>query len=385
MNLRDTLAQKPLFYSTIDTNRMPNAYEKFKQFSKLPPVVHIVGTNGKGSTGRFLALMLRQTGKRVGHYTSPHIVDFNERFWIDGKNATDEALELAHNHLQNILPKKILDELSYFEYATFLAAIIFEDCDIVIMEAGLGGEWDATNVFPKILSIITPIGYDHQDFLGHSMEEIASTKLRSITTTTLLSSGQDPRVVSIAQSIGKEREVFIGFASEILNHKTLQDIQEYAKKYAYPNFLQENIALSYSAARLLHVKPDIATLPPLDLRARFEWIRENVLLDCGHNPMAARALVESLEDKKYTFVYNAYEDKDVEGVLEIVYPKMEALHVIPMGDKLRPNAKERIIAFASQNGIEIKEFDYTLGADRAYVVFGSFGVVEAFLKGMHAK
>jgi dihydrofolate synthase/folylpolyglutamate synthase len=385
MNLKQTLAKKPPFSSFIDTNRMPRAYEQCKNSFNLNPIIHIIGTNGKGSTGRFLALMLQQSGMKVGHYTSPHISEFRERFWIDGSLVSDDELENAHAKLQIILPKNRCQELSYFEYSTFLAAILFEDCDVVIMEAGLGGEWDATNVFPKCQSIITPIGLDHQDFLGNSIEEIASTKLRSITTTTIICANQDKRVVTVANSIAKEREILLVDAAQIPNENTLKEIDAYAKKYSYPKFLKDNIITSYSAARLLHVKPKISTLPPLDLRARYEWIEDNILLDCGHNPMAAKALVDTLGEEKYQFIYNAYEDKDFEEVLNILAPKIESLHVIPMGDANRVSAEMKIINYAKENGIKVDKFDFTLDGKKTYIVFGSFGVVAAFLKGMYAQ
>ena len=384
MNLEQTLVQKPLFSSVIDTDRMPRAYEECKKCLKLPPTVHIVGTNGKGSTGRFLALMLRQSGKSVGHYTSPHITQFCERFWLDGNLVSQEELENAHKRLQTILSTKTLDGLSYFEYSTFLAALLFENCDVVIMEAGLGGEWDATNVFPKALSIITPIGYDHQDFLGNSIEEIANTKLRSITTTTILCQNQNPKAKEIAKEIARKREILLVDAIDIPTKATLEKIDLYAKKYLYPSFLRDNIVTSYSAARLLHVKPNLSTLLPLDLRARYEWIEDNVLLDCGHNPMAAKALVGALDEGKYSFIYNAFEDKDYEEVLKILTPKMDSLHVIPMGESNRLSAQEKIVNYALKNSIRVERFNFTLDREKNYVVFGSFGVIAAFLKGMYA-
>lgn len=383
MNLSQTLAQKPLFSASFDVNRMPRAYKICEKFLKIPPIIHVIGTNGKGSTGRFLALMLHSFGKNVGHYTSPHISVINERFWISGSEASDEALEEAHQYLQTVLPKEILDELSYFEYTTFLAVIVFKDCDTIILEAGLGGEWDATNVFPKALTIVTPIGLDHQDFLGESIEEIASTKLRSITTTTILAPNQPPEVIEIAKKIAFEREVSL-VNTFLLNEKTIQEMDKYTKKYSYPDFLQENLKLAYSAARLLHVKPNMDTLSPLDLHARFEWFAHNVLLDCGHNPLAASVLVSALGDGKFSFIYNAYEDKDVESVIKILLPKIESLHVIPMIDKGRKSAHEKIKTIAQQFGIEVKEFDFKLNPHKNYVVFGSFGVIEAFMKGMNA-
>lgn len=384
MNLEQTLAKKPLFSATIDVTRMPRAYDLCKNSINIPKVIHIIGTNGKGSTGRFLALMLQQSGKKVGHYTSPHINRFNERFWINGDLVNDSALEKAHEYLQTILPQALLDELSYFEYATFLGAIVFKDCDMVVMEAGLGGEWDATNVFPKQLSIVTPVGLDHQDFLGDTLVEIAQTKIRSIQTTTILAQNQPLEVLRVARKIASERNIELIEKPMPLEEMELKNIQSYVKKYLYPDFLQANISLAYSAAKLLHVKPEVSTLPPLDLKARFEWVENNVLVDCGHNPLAASALVSALGDGKFTFIYNAYDDKDVRKVIEILLPKIESLHVIPMAQNGRKDARDKITTIAKEYNIPLSEFNYKLDSRENYVVFGSFGVVEAFMKGIYA-
>ena len=113
--LNNFLNQKPLFYKKIDLERMPKAFDLIKDKISLKPVIHIVGTNGKGSTGRFLAHTLLKRGYSVGHYTSPHILKFNERIWINGDDIRDEELEKAHQKLQKLLPKKVSEALSYFE------------------------------------------------------------------------------------------------------------------------------------------------------------------------------------------------------------------------------------------------------------------------------
>ena len=165
--LGDFLSSKPLYYKEIDHERVHEAYARLKPHIKQLKTVHLVGTNGKGSTGRILAHLaalgfdkLSHRKLSVGHYTSPHIMKFNERIWIDGKNVDNTTLEKAHQKLQTLLLDRDSEALSYFEYTTFLAMLSFSDCDYVVLEAGLGGEHDATNVFPKTLSIITPIAIE---------------------------------------------------------------------------------------------------------------------------------------------------------------------------------------------------------------------------------
>ena len=155
--LEQFLNSKPLYYDKIDYTAMPKIWESVKHYFSLPKIIHIIGTNGKGSTGRFLAEYLYGSGFSCGHFSSPHIKRFNERFWKNANEATDTLLEEAHKKLISILPKAFRESISYFEYSALLAAVLFEDSDYAIFEAGLGGEYDATNVFKKELSFYTKV------------------------------------------------------------------------------------------------------------------------------------------------------------------------------------------------------------------------------------
>jgi len=129
-NLKEFLDSKPLYYKEIDHERIHIAYDRLKPHIKRPKTIHIVGTNGKGSTGRMIAYLAWRQGVRkqevggrsysVGHYSSPHIMKFNERIWINGADASDEVLEVAHHKLYDILGKELSGSLSYFEYSTHL-------------------------------------------------------------------------------------------------------------------------------------------------------------------------------------------------------------------------------------------------------------------------
>lgn len=177
--LEKFLEHKTLYYDKIDFSIVKNSWEILKNHIKLPFVIHIVGTNGKGSTGRFLAHYLYKKEYKVLHYSSPHISKFNERIWINGSDVSDNNLEEAHKKIQNILPLELLQKLTYFEYTTLIALFLSSNFDYIVLEAGLGGEFDATNVVENNLSLITTIDLDHQSFLGNSVEEIARTKMRA--------------------------------------------------------------------------------------------------------------------------------------------------------------------------------------------------------------
>ena len=198
------LENKPLYYKEIDHERVHIAYGMLKPHIRQPRTVHIVGTNGKGSTGRMIAHLAYKSGLSVGHFSSPHILKFNERIWLNGSDSSDTLLEAAHQRLFRILGEEMSDKLSYFEYTTLLSFVVFENCDLMVLEAGLGGEFDATNVCDKELSVITPIGIDHQAFLGETIEEIATTKIRSIQKQLLLAPQVYGEVVKVAKEIAQD-------------------------------------------------------------------------------------------------------------------------------------------------------------------------------------
>ena len=200
MKVENFLAQKSTNYDRIDRFLMFRMYEKYKKHFKNIPIIQLIGTNGKGSTGRYLAQLLENLDYTVGHYTSPHIFSFKERFYLKGKIVSEEELQKAHENLEEIF-KQDLEKLSYFEYATFLAVLLFQKCDFILLEAGVGGEYDATSVFERKMNIFTRIGFDHMQILGDSLEDIARTKLKVMASVSLISDEQEQSVLKLAQAL----------------------------------------------------------------------------------------------------------------------------------------------------------------------------------------
>ncbi len=380
-SLETFLATKPLYYDVIDYERMPNAYASIRSyFSKLPKIIHLVGTNGKGTTGRFLATLLRAQGLHVGHYTSPHILKFNERIWMDGRDVEEDLLEKAHETLLTWLSPAMAEALSYFEYTTLLAMVIFSaNCEYVILEAGLGGEHDATNVFPKILSIITPIGLDHQAFLGETIEAIAYTKINSVCNDMVVAKQYANEVNTIAQKRSEACKHPVFYVEKIWDETGFTPIEKLVSS-PLPFFLQENFKTAYCALKVLGY--DITQNIWVDdiLQGRCQKVLPNVTLDVGHNAMAAQALAQTFDGKKVHLVYNSYKDKDFKAILTILKPIIETLLVIEIQSP-RAAFREDIYAAALALDIEAQPFD-GIETDKEYLVFGSFSVVEAFLKGV---
>ncbi len=398
MQLLDFLQQKPLYYKEIDHERVHHAYGKIKPHIRRPLTVHIVGTNGKGSTGRMIAHLAWKSGKCVGHFSSPHILTFNERIWLNGADSTDAALEEAHQRLFALLGSQMSEALSYFEYTTLLALVVFEHCDLMVLEAGLGGEFDATNICDKELSVITPIGIDHQAFLGETVEEIAATKIRSIQKQALLAPQPYDEVLKVAREIAGEKGVKLflcrlGFPYPDINvnNKEINDVngsvgmratrptvEEIAKAKGWPDYLAENAAVAIQALEILDIAYDLNDLKDLELFGRFYALTPYIRIDVGHNPLAAKAIVGAMESET-VLIYNSLDDKDYEAVLRILKPKVKRVEIISI-ESQRATTQEEIENALKKVGLPYGYFENKIDQKENYLVFGSFYVVEAFLK-----
>ena len=388
------MESKPLYYKEIEHERVHVAYGLLKPYIKQPKTVHIVGTNGKGSTGRMIAHLAYRSGLSTGHYSSPHILKFNERIWLDGADVSDEVLEKAHQKLFALLGKEMSDALSYFEYTTLLAFVVFENCDFMVLEAGLGGEFDATNVCDKELSVITPIGIDHQAFLGETIEEIAATKIRSIQKKVLLAPQGYDEVLEVAKKIALEKNAKLYTVGASLvgaldiemsiqpkgTHKghPYDALKEIAKQKAWPEYLVDNATVALCALDILDIPYDINDLLSLELFGRFYPLTENIRIDVGHNPLAAQAIEKAL-DQKVVLIYNSLDDKDYEEVLRTLKPKVKRVEIIKIHTQ-RATTLKAIEKALNKVGIEYSYFDEKIDRDEQYLVFGSFYVVEEFLK-----
>ncbi|MBV5321080.1 MAG: bifunctional folylpolyglutamate synthase/dihydrofolate synthase [Sulfuricurvum sp.] len=378
MTLDEFLSFKPLFYDVIDYNRFPSTYSEIKHSLPTPKTIHLVGTNGKGTTGRFLATALHRAGQKVGHYTSPHILRFNERIWLDGSEVSDEILECAHQKLLALLSVKIAETLSYFEYTTLLSLVVYEGCDYVVCEAGLGGEYDATAVFDKVLSIFTPIDFDHAAFLGSSIDSIATTKLRSMQCVALLGTQKHSEVETIARTIAEGKGCTLYTLSERLTPSIEEIALQLAIKNGLSNYLRDNLTLAMSAYEMLGFEASEVVFDQSALFGRLSKIASNITLDVGHNALAAESIAQNFVGKKVTLIYNTYGDKDYREILSILSPIIETVEIIEVSEG-RIVERHLLESVLRELEIPFGMLD-TLHEDKEYLVFGSFSVAETFLK-----
>jgi len=379
--LEHFLAKKPLYYDEIDYDRMPNVFARIKEQLPQPKIIHLVGTNGKGTTGRFLAGALKNRGYSVGHYTSPHIVRFNERIWIDGYDVSQEILEDAHQQLQVILTAKESSALSYFEYTTLLAMLCFKECEYVVLEAGLGGQRDATAVFDTLLTLVTPIAKDHEAFLGSSIRSIATTKLKAIKNAAILARGQQKDLYSVATQLQKERKFALYKIEEYLSSDDKKFVVQVAKELQLPDYLEQNLQLAVGALRFLDIEFCKEDFIGTKLFGRATQFRKNIVLDVGHNLLAAQALSQALQKQCYVLVYNSYKDKEYRAILQSLKHIVKRVEIIDIEGDSRVEERLQLEAALKDLGLPFRSYDRVIDEREEYLVFGSFKVVEEFLKG----
>ena len=373
MTLQNMLAAKGEAYSNIDIDRFPAFWREQKSKFRQCKIVQIIGTNGKGTTGRILAEFCHYKKLRVGHYTSPHLLTINERFWLNGANISTDILEKTHQIVSRKIGTEWTEQLSYFEYLTILAIELFSECDIAIIEAGLGGEYDATTVFDISLLLVTPIGLDHQHLLGQTITQIATTKLNAIKSPVIIAAKQPSSVKTIAKQITNARNQQLIFADNIA-----PSLKLFAADHA-PNFLAINRQLSFAAAKFLRLVPVIEPFMTSPLFGRITQIAPNITVDVGHNIPAAKALKQAFGGKKVVLVYNSFADKSygrVLGILKAIIKRVLILRV----ENPRIVKQEKLESALNRLCIDFDNFGEALNTNENYLVFGSFAVVEAFMQ-----
>lgn len=359
-------------YRAFNPNRAKEIYNKlFPYLKKIPKTIQIIGTNGKGSTGRFISLALMQNKHSILHFTSPHIFSFNERFYKNGKIISDLEILQAHQFLQNL---DFMNDASYFEYATFLALVLSNDVDFLILEAGVGGEFDSTSALKRDLCLFSLIDLDHEEMLGDCIEKIATTKLNAMVEPSIIGIQKHHIVKSIAKEIAHKKNIKDLFFVDSID----SDILAYLQKNNLASFLAENLALSLKALDILGIDYDLDSLPNFDLKGRFQKIRDNIIIDVGHNVSAAKAIKYNLKNKKVILVYNSYFQKNIEEILLILKENILRVEIIDIEDNDRIINKNDLIAILKKNNIKYSNFK-EINNNEDYLVFGSFSVIEKFI------
>ncbi len=305
--------------------------------------VHVAGTNGKGSTAAMIASILRQSGLRTGLNTSPHLTEPTERINIQGSPVTKDqfaaAFATVHQAAEQMLLAEKLDaHPSYFETVTAMAFLIFKDqCDLSVIEVGLGGRLDATNVITPELCVITPIAYDHEAYLGNTLALIAAEKAGILKPgVPVIMARQEPAAQTVIQNRASELNCTLIRAED--SPLTNVEANAHGSSFELENELYtcplagrhqiENARAAILATRALGISPQHirAGLAAVKWPGRLELISRHpdFILDGAHNPAGAAALASYIREfhshRPVWLVYGAMRDKAVEEVVEQLFP-----------------------------------------------------------------
>ena len=283
--------------------------------------IHVAGTNGKGAVCAMIEACLRSGGLRACRYTSPHLVRINERFFVDGKPVDDATLERAADKVFHA-DSDTNSQLTFFEALTAVAFIAFSEakCDYAVLETGLGGRLDATNICSPEICVITKIGLDHCDWLGDTVEKIAAEKAGIIKKGVPIVLGKnEPAVIAVVKARASEVGAPFFYAPDMADESEIPD--GFSLEGA---FNRENAVTALAALKVLK-KGSRDGLSNVVWPGRFQRVGR-FIIDGAHNPPAARALAAALS--KYapfagsvpTLVAGFCGDKDVDETLRILAP-----------------------------------------------------------------
>lgn len=387
--------------------------KKYNNPEKSLKIIHIAGTNGKGSCVEMISNVLTCAGYKVGKFISPHLVEYNERICVDNKEITDVELEEL---ITELIPevekynKEHINNVTLFELEIIMALIYFyrKSCDFVVLETGLGGLHDSTNIVNPIVSVITSIGYDHMHILGNTLPEIAAQKagiIKENSNTIFIS--QDNEVNRVIEDTCKAKNNTLHLIKE-------QDISNYSydenyQKFDYKNYKNILVNLKgkkqiYNASICLEcmnilkdkgytinengIRKGLSTVIH---RARFEKLYEKptIIYDGAHNKPAMQNLINSVnmyyKNNKKIFIVSILKTKDYKSMLRELLQDKEAVYIFTSGNSTERYVQGEILANTAKEvmkeaNIQVKDLkdalEYAIKDCKNYTIFivGSFYV-----------
>ncbi|SCN47849.1 Dihydrofolate synthase / Folylpolyglutamate synthase [methanotrophic endosymbiont of Bathymodiolus azoricus (Menez Gwen)] len=411
--------QESLHPKSIDLglDRVTEVYSRLNPSGIEPITITVAGTNGKGSSIAFLEAIYRAQGLRVGSYTSPHILKYNERIKIDGTPVSDALLCSAFERIEAVRNNV---SLSYFEFSTLAALDIFSraNLNIQLLEVGLGGRLDAVNIIDSDAAIITSIGIDHTAWLGNTRDAIAVEKAGVFRNNTPAIIGDPTPPQSLLDcAINIDAKLLrIGHEfsySKVDNSWSWQSGNSTLNNLPLPKLKgthqYRNAAAVITAVQALQNRIPVSKLAiqqglgSANLLGRFQLINTSpaVLLDVSHNPQAAQTLVEYLQSEfKNTPVHAVFTmmgDKDLPGVIDLVQPCIKHWYISPLDNPRTSTDTDLKKAFASCHNTQVSygftDFRAAFNAAKTQaqadngliLVFGAFFLVSECLSCLNAQ
>lgn len=341
----------PMFAQKIGRENLAGLLARLGNPEKHPHIIHVAGTNGKGSTCKMLATLLMKSGCRVGLFTSPHLVRINERIRINDEIISDEDFARVFCRVK----EQFTVHPSFFEVMFAMAAVYFNEqkVDYIIYETGMGGRLDATNIVEPELTIITSIGYDHMEYLGDTLEKIAAEKAGIIKPgVPVIYFDRDPQVKAVIEKQAESRGAAVypvektNYIINSLGHKTI-DFSFHNGYYKYVHlklgatalYQVENACLAVVAYSLLMKNIGERELQILSegllsfyWEGRMEEILPGVYVDGAHNVEAVTSYCDTMErmyrgDRKL-LVFAVVKDKEYESMIDILTGRLSFEHII---------------------------------------------------------
>ena len=332
---------------------LKKVYKLLGEPCKNRKVIHIAGTNGKGSTSAFLENIFFYSGHNVGKFTSPHILKYNERIVSNKKMISDEKIQKYYEVIKKILSELKL-KINFFEITTFVALLFFEEenLEFIILETGLGGRLDATNVVNSVISVITNVSFDHTAILGNTLKEIAFEKAGIIKNGEICIFSQN--LSELENEINKKTKKSINVLKKYKNIDIELDKKNFTttikfeddkkiKKFELPlfgKFQGNNFLLSYEIAKRFGISDkDIQNgINHLKLFGRFEIFSKNpfVILDVAHNEDSMKVLFENLsflyKKNEVIFITSMLKTKDFVPIFEKIQEFSDKIFITSLKD-----------------------------------------------------
>lgn len=393
---------KLAFHKGFDKTNQLLAYLNHPE--KNIPCIHIAGTNGKGSSCHILSYYLSKKGYKIGLFSSPHLIDYRERFKINNELIAENFIvSFINNHKEAI--EKI--QPSFFELSFAMAMDFFYQLkvDCAIIETGLGGRWDSTNIIQPILSIITNVSVDHSDILGNTIEEIALEKAGIIkeNTNVVLGLPENNEAIKVFQKEAKAKNAPICKASE-LDQNEIEEIKNLVEILNLPEFQYFNICTCYQSIKVLNKIGFIDNIDNFstlikeffsveNIPGRWQILQKNpqIILDVGHNEAAIQQIfknVSSIHHAQLHIITGFMKDKNVLQLLD--YFPLNAQYYFTEANSSRSMPHKELQNLAAQKGIAGISFPSTflawsfvkkqIESEDLLLVIGSFYILSEFLK-----
>lgn len=369
--------------------------------------VHVTGTNGKGSVSSMITNILLAAGLKAGKFTSPHLVKYNERISVNGQDISDDDFATAITAVKvaadSIVKKGVCDQPTQFEILTAAAFLHFylQKVDYAVIEVGLGGLWDSTNVITPVVSVITNVALDHTDRCGDTVARIAMQKAGIIKEKVPLvtaAEGEEALGPIVTMAMFKEAPVYLYgkafYGTEVTSSMEGQKFTLHAGDYYHSDYeiklpgehQIKNTSVAVVAAKLVSKQDERITELALHIGVantlwpgRLERIQQNpdIILDGAHNPDGARALRKAL-DKYYPqqpvqFVFGMMGDKDMSGVIKELITEKDTVHTVQVSNGSRAATAETLAGLAGGNATA--ENDLLTAYNKAVAAAGDGGIV----------